>query len=115
MTDYIREAVELADGWDNYKHKDTGEYLGPIYGAFPIGTFAINLVGNYPPILDALAAQLVRQVDAIGSGSGVWIFSSYCEVHNEYCLQTTRTHENTDDRTMNTIKAIVDSGVLNVR
>jgi len=56
MNDLIRKAVELADGWEHNKQ-------GDIYGPFgPIGYgLTIDLSQEE---LDALAAQLVRQVDA---------------------------------------------------
>ena len=94
MNDYIRKAVELADTvapWDFYQqNKDT----------IPCSTVE----------LDALAAQLTRQVDDSG---GNWV-----------CVEPTLTSiydggtgrdlppASGPDRTMNTIIAIVDSGVL---
>lgn len=93
-TDYIRKAVELVDierhPWDYYKMKD----IDPPHEQF---------------MVDALAAQLVRQVDATGD---MWLeIASNGAVRawndcSEICLSFA------DDRTMNTIKAIVDSGVL---
>lgn len=90
--DYIRKAVELADGW----------YITHIYDGEDIVAWTDR---QYPPSfvlqsmdrwgLDALAAQLVRQVDAL---EGYW-------VKNICCISG-------DDRTLNTIKAIVNSGVL---
>ena len=91
--DYIRKAVELVPDewpWDFFK-------------ADPDQTMD-------QPLKDALAAQLVRQVDALP-------FEDFHAFH----LERQRTYCNNDkgrgesigpDRTMNTIKAIVDSGVL---
>ena len=98
--DYIRKAVELADEWVTY---DT-TFLGGCY-------FAQHSYDKVPqPVLDALAAQLVRQVDALPAESGVDVFPQQSIIYeasgNEAFVYVG------DDRTMNTIKAIVDSGVL---
>ncbi len=99
--DYIKAGIELADGWSI--KGDTG-----IYG--PDG-FRMGWVDKpFQFGLDALAAQLVRQVDE----------------HHEVFAKRTKTHvcsalvdggnslamQRGPDRTMNTIKAVVDSGVL---
>ncbi len=101
MADLIKRAVELADEWshdgDDVQTPD-GDILGDCVG-----------IGDKMPqtYLDALAAQLVRQVDNL--------FAHFVHIH------PTRTRIYGDhgqnevqgpDRTMNTIKAIVDSGVL---
>ena len=98
--DYIRKAVELADGW-SISHNI-------VYP--PTQHLAMSIHHTSTWILDALAAQLVRQVDATGE-QYVASTHSYvavrgrgrCRSHIEY---------DDNDRTMNTIKAIVDSGVL---
>ena len=101
--DYIRKAVQLADGW----HVTTGTEQFMIIG----GGFS-----HQPPtqsMLDALAAQLVRQVDALAD---YWVQSTWERV---YVMQIDETGDlgvmkrcRNSDRTMSTIKAIVDSGVL---
>ena len=99
MTDYIRKAVELVDSdrypWDYYKMTN----VDPPHEQF---------------MLDALAAQLVRQVDATDYGiifntdneckTAVWGSRGY----TPYVISSSFG----PDRTLNTIKAIVDSGVL---
>ncbi len=99
--DYIRKAVELADGfeWNNAQTVKT-----------PVGLLFLHTNEMFK---DALAAQLVRQVDASGRAD-FYSVPDAAEVQWEY--------ENSDeldtsyikgpDRTMNTIRAIVDSGVL---
>ena len=104
MTNYIRKGVELADGWDidefwiyssdyDYKHNTD----------FPLSDI----------FKDALAAQLVRQVDALDSK---FIFVNGLgdvSIHsNKFDIDPNPFYAKGDDRTMNTIKAIVDSGVL---
>jgi hypothetical protein len=101
--DYIRKAVELADGWGLVIQK------GDAFAIFPPNTRPIQC--HFRFVRDALAAQLVRQVDA--TQYEVCIAPSYTEVGDfsedgEECLAV----EDGSDRTMNTIKAIVDSGVL---
>lgn len=98
-TTYIRKAVELADGFQRRGH------MVMVYGEIRMW---LNNPGKM--YLDALAAQLVRQVDATGKYT-VTTYESTSTV-----LNTSPGHlwiEATGpDRTMNTIKAIVDSGVL---
>jgi hypothetical protein len=96
--DYIKAAVELADGWD---------MVGPQI----IGEGAITLTRTNQMILDALAAHLVRQVDATH-----YLFESRNDGEAIVCNcdgsgKITKASE-PYDRTRNTIKAIVDSGVL---
>ncbi len=97
-SEYIRAGVELADGW---RVNDLDEQV--IHCGFGL----IQVLDCIKPqYLDALAAQLVRQVDEAGKEANL-----YCEVLIEEC----RAGECMDwppDRTMNTIKAIIDSGVL---
>lgn len=96
---YIKKAVELADGW---KHEGGNCLLIP----FDTGLWA------YPDLeqchLDALAAQLVRQVDT--TDFVVQIYSTETEINDTFGLMLI--NRAGPDRTMNTIKAIVDSGVL---
>ncbi len=104
--DYIRKAVELADGWQYDEIGHTG-----IYKIFLPDTMNIWVSFDYQPALDAIAAQLVRQVEDIDSA---WLDISSCgyvsifvgDGDEEVATQFG------DDRTMNTIKAIVDSAVL---
>lgn len=100
MTDkqIIRKAVELADGWIIRPHN--------------VELVIESLVGyagtwRDQELRDALAAQLVRQVDD----------TSYCEIDIfrpctgvQYKKEYTRAYGT--DRTMNTLRAIVKSGVL---
>lgn len=109
-TDYIRKAVELADGFQWRGETYLGRTNDPaILVDTPAGT---TFPCDDQFMLDALAAQLVRQVDALDN---YYVLSghdgSQVEYEDEleaYCVCTTEG----PDRTMNTIKAIVDSKVL---
>jgi len=106
--DYIRKAVELADGFDCY---DDGLGLVITYAAWQAN---INNSAYNKAILDALAAQLVRQVDETDYGitfdgtdqpeTIVWGSHLFTPIVKSCSFGP--------DRTMNTIKAIVDSKVL---
>ncbi len=111
--DYIRKAVELADGW-RYFRKDSPE--NPIsYYATPVDDSWWNWDSWHPCHLDALAAQLVRQVDTLEkyhitySTTGEWVRVSDVTSGPEMKVRYTAKDSG---RTMNTIKAIVDSNVL---
>ncbi len=100
--DYIRKAVELAGRWFITKELrnsvDSGIRCMDV--DYPWFISADDLRGRPSgPGVDALAAQLVRQVDERPNapGGGAW---ADC-----FCFFP-------PDRTMNTIKAIVDSKVL---
>ena len=98
MNDHIRKAVELADGFAPE--------------ALQISKTEDMVVGFEEQFfLDALAAQLCRQVDALPM---LWV----CVENDTSCVQHgelgTRAAERGPDRTMNCIKAIVDSGVLDI-
>ena len=102
MNDYIRKAVGLAREW----------VMAGSFVVTPIEDVDLFHADNLPPMqLDALAAQLVRQVDALGplecdiTAVTTWI---YCPSNDDASHQPIIG----PDRTMNTIKAIVDSGVL---
>jgi len=103
MNDYIRKAVDLAAGWERI----SDDVWMPLSG-WPEGFLLPKLLGQVE--CDALAAQLVRQVDAteqyIVQTSKKWaeVSEPSGDIH---------TYADVDDRTMNTIKAIVDSDVLN--
>ena len=109
---YIFKAVELADAF-----VPIGPEQWSITGAdnFSIAQSSIT-DGPEKWFLDALAAQLVRQVDALGANVRVskdktTIFPSVKA--DPYWQNITKLKG--PDRTMNTIKAIVDSGVLQQR
>ncbi len=108
--DYIKKAVELADGW------------ALCDGWFMLPGFRKDVYFDKPPDwhddarqidqidLDALAAQLTRQVDALA----VTIGPTYIGIRDTKEIGMPVVYERTfiGDRTKNTIKAIVDSGVL---
>ena len=108
MNDYIK-AIRLADGFDLTEDQLT----------FPSGHyFTVKSADHIVPwMLDALAAQLVRQVDAL-EVYGLWVTDEGVTVWSESedtpygPARTFAAQIEGDDRTMNTIKAIVDSGVL---
>ena len=110
MTDYIKAAVELADG---YEWRGDAETLGgdkkPFVG-MPYGVLSVSFkyLCRTPAHLDALAAQLVRQVDANEfAGFKIEPNGTYVAFDDD-----AEGYAHGPDRTMNTIKAIVDSGVL---
>ena len=114
MTDLklITKAVELSDGF-GFNNKTVG---GQLVYRYPTGTIVVHSPSGFPVwFFDALAAQLVRQVDALDTPDtveithdSVWV--GYRSKNNESWKRTRRTKSR--DRTMNTIKAIVDSDVL---
>ena len=91
--DKIKKAVELADGWT---------WMGPE------GTDRLQPMSQ--PFLDALAAQLVRQVDVL-DGFVVITRSNRTRIWSVKISGIWKEVEG-DDRTMNTINAIVNSKVL---
>lgn len=106
-TDYIKAGVELAEGWEPCLYEGTGE----MYAAevFDIGDQVYPEEQHHK---DALAAQLIRQVDAISTDK--LYFQSDTEdvtVHTgeEFVSPVIVAGP---DRSMNSIRAIVDSGVL---
>jgi len=104
--DYIRKAVELADGW---------RWAGDTwYGPMLICDTRIDtlLEDKWRFLLDALAAQLVRQVDALEC---LYISTGHDAAHVikiSGCTHIGLKSVHGPDRTMNTLKAIVDSKVL---
>ena len=99
---YFLEGVELAEGWervDSYQVRING-----------VGHWFNAQTPDY--VKDALAAQLVRQVDALETPHTVEMVHGAVWVG--YRSQSAETFRKTKgpDRTMNTILAIVDSGVL---
>ena len=117
MTDIIRKAVELADGWGTL----SSEKLVGVKST--IGKpLSINWLKEQAT-LDALAAQLVRQVDALCPHYNIyyhkWLEGKQKQYTQLIGLRSSimSYHEvlvevEGNDRTMNTIKVIVDSGVL---
>lgn len=103
--DYIRAGVELAEGFDIFSE---GLYINHI------GYCTVEEPLSW--ILDALTAQLVRQVDAVRSKSGyllcVWQKPKSTTILDGEKLVCQAAG---DRREMNTIKTIVDSGVLSVK
>lgn len=101
-SEIIRKAVELADGWQ-YQEKWFAYIPGLTDG---VGEPSQSLDEQF--VLDALAAQLVRQVDALD-----W---SDFESQPTWCALFTKgdrvSLKSGPDRTMNTLRAIVQSGVL---
>ena len=97
--DYIRKAVELADG--TWFVQDSGEIQTPYMQVLPIDELM-------QWDLDALAAQLVRQVDATEQYYVV-VRDDQTEIRSCGAINKL---EQGGDRTMNTIKAVIDSGVL---
>lgn len=115
--EYIRAGIELADGWD-ITHIFAGEDIAaynPKGAKYPEASFVLQSPSQSG--LDTLAAQLVRQVDALapailftsdfGGCVMLWQDSPEEDWHAGDC----RNLKN-NDRTMNTIKAIIDSEVL---
>ena len=108
MNNYIRKAVELADGW-RYHH-DT--FWGPLHINWNEGDELPDELKTL--MFDALAAQLVRQLDASNSCSlfvhpPVYNSPGYARILG---IGELSVRQEGNDRTMNTIKAIVDSEVL---
>lgn len=110
--DYIRKGVELADGWSCVMYK-AGH---TVY----IGLIETAIGSKYHPedqeMLDALAAQLVRQVDALrGMTFETYQTFSKLTLIDAQAMPKDEFYGGEFDRTMNTIKAIIDSKVLEQR
>ncbi len=107
MDNYIRKAVLLADCFDI----DEDHYVFELYVDGSVHYAAGSDPSETPQFfLDALAAQLVRQVDALES----FAFNLYIDcarVVDRYTGVALAEIEG-PDRTMNTLKAIIDSNVL---
>ena len=104
MTDYIRKGVELADGWSMQRN----------FVITPIEDIDLFHVDSLPQMqIDALAAQLVRQVDELPAMS-FEIFQTWSRLTllDAQAMPREEFYGRDSDRTLNTIKAIVDSGVL---
>jgi len=99
--EYIVKAVELADGWKINKAGNI--HAACVHRCSP--AYAIQ------PVRDALAAQLMRQVDALPN--------IYISFRDEWVQVFSTENKGTElgcgfklGRTMSAIKAIVDSKVL---
>jgi len=103
--DYIRKAVELADGWEVEKYHPFGEKC-QVFN-YPGGVLRVWEIDWPKWAKDAIAAQLVRQVDATGHNLSV---DKHIVIIN--LMRQRKATEKGPDRTMNTIKAVVDSKVL---
>ena len=112
MTDYIKRAVELADGWNWLDGKGKWAIWAPWNDAL-LAYSAEHIESQW--VLDALAAQLVRQVDAIENFE-LLIRRDVTQLINVYSeafeMDEMIEYSGGHGRTMNTIRAIVDSGVL---
>ncbi len=102
--DYIKAGVELADGWYMTKHGKIG-VPGHVWDFRP----------NAQMVIDALAAQLVRQARKTHTvnttNSACYVFETVKLDHNLSTKKAIGMAKGNDD-CMNTIKAIVDSKVL---
>ena len=110
MTDeeYIKAGVELADGWHLNALADADFYHQ--WGDSQYDFISSPLSDPDQYLLDALAAQLVRQTDAIKRYT-INAFGG-ASVHSNPSSVEGIVNRRGPDRTMNTIKAIVDSGAL---
>ena len=98
----LKKAVELADGW-GLTHD------GFVFGPQIVGTH-VDRMGQ--PAKDALAAQLVRQVDALPCGElEVWVRRNIAWVEHEDGSRPISRYDGID-RTENTITAVVESKLL---
>lgn len=111
--DYIRKAVEIADGW-----KWIGSYDDGIDYAVRAAEYEFDKLDTDQQIIrDALAAQLVRQIDTgqnsriVSTSGGVSVMTDYFEEGRRIGYRCVA-EETGPDRTMNAIKAIIDSEVL---
>ena len=113
--DYIKEGVRLADGFKYEPESDKEGFWGEEIILVP-GCGWQRFQKPERSVLDALAAQLVRQVDALPHFDLV-VHDDWTEIQTDFakdsCGQWFVEAEHAEEgRTMNTIKAIVDSKVL---
>lgn len=103
MTDeeYVKRSVELAEGWEL-----TCDVFNTYVG---IGRWKHILPGIPQVALDVLAAQLVRQVSRTHE---IYIGPESIEIRRHIGTYCDEARVYSGDRTLNTLKAIVDSGVL---
>jgi hypothetical protein len=115
MNDLIKQAVELAEGFEIDTHADERPDDPELYCTCGKGNYIICVeADNVPPLfLDALALQLVRQVDALPSMT-FEIFQTWSRLTllDAQAMPKEEFYGRDKGRTMNTIKAIVESGVL---
>ncbi len=104
---YIKRAVELAKHWWGAGT----EAFGPSNFHRPYASLKVDSPDTRF-FLDALAAQLVRQIDALDTPHTIQV--SHNRVWSGYRSKSAETWKITQgpDRAMNTIKAIVNSSVL---
>ena len=103
--DYIRAGIELADGWEYDDDIHNKVWVRPDHYVYA------NNDDSQQIYLDALAAQLVRQVDALDN------IDIDCHKERTYLREWSGLHRDEveaigSDRTMNAIKVVVDSEVL---
>lgn len=110
-SEIIRKAVELADGWGITMWSGRPMVHCPIDD---VDGFHIDHLPNL--FLDSLAAQLVRQVDALTNPDVGLQLCRGVSVVDIYLPDSPLRQAAVDgpDRTMNTLRAIVESGVLDV-
>ena len=107
--DYIRKAVEMANGFE-ISHPDD-KRLETYY--FPTGMGHKVRKGHAPQIfLDALAAQLVRQVESPYYVAMTLHHSAVMKIASLRQDSEISFVENEFEWAMNTIKVIIDSKVL---
>ena len=107
--DYIQKAVELADGWGF-----DGIWLCYGNAGAKIHDAEHTMDKSLPDyIKDALAAQLVRQVDALNRVD-ITIHSTFSDLEKSDGKRWYPLADSNEDlgRTMNTIKAIVDGDIF---
>lgn len=114
--DYIRKAIELAIGWKiNISHNDfKTECVIP-----PLGVDTLENMSKNQMLMDALSAQLIRQVNEL-DGYSVGAGGEFDQVNRALVygpkFVAWRGHVIGDsdgkDLTMNIIRAIIDSEVL---
>ena len=106
--DYIRKAVELADGWRIAKAD--GRVWTPITRSGSAMDRPEQMSGFY---LDALAAELVRQVDSVVQPYRIDIYHDVTQLFfDDSITERMEAYSGGNGRAMNTTKVIVDSGVL---
>ena len=109
MNDIIRKGVELAPGWE--AHGTANSFYCKGFGWYcPDDGF--DEYGKDRWFLDALAAELVRQVDALNNAyMSFFADETRCNYEKEDGTQITFRSKG-KQRTTNTLRAIVESGVL---
>lgn len=108
--EYIREAVELADGWSVSGFTCDGVSHFTVH----INSFDIDIYSDElePFLTDALAAQLVSQVDALRSEDFQIALQSDFGCTVIWLNGVRKWAVEGQDRIVNSIKVIVDSKVL---